>query len=193
MGQLVRQHRLLLVRLDPVQQIHSLRLVVVKPSDLLRQQRKKKGAQMKVAIEQAQTSSAQSRSAPYASRLRPRRTSPEVLVDLIARDQFALHSVLNRQLRVGAGEAEDLVHRAKELLRLLLRHRGLCRSLVCGLRRRLTGIGSCCLRPHRPHNWPPVARAPATHPINLLSPPQSARCNITLSIHRYNQVYESFP
>ena len=112
MGQLVRQHRLLLVRLDPVKQIHRLRLVVVKPCNLFRQQRKQKGAKMKVPVKQAELLQ------HNLGALHPLRAFvlvellPEVLIHLIARDQFPLHTVLDRQLRIGAGEAEDLVHRA---------------------------------------------------------------------------------
>ena len=52
MGQLMRQHRLLLLRIHPVQQVHRLRLVVVEAGDLLRQQAQQKRPQVEVPAQQ---------------------------------------------------------------------------------------------------------------------------------------------
>jgi hypothetical protein len=53
MGQLVRQHRLLLLHVHPVQHVHGLGLRVVVGLDLFLQQRQQKRLQLKVAVQQA--------------------------------------------------------------------------------------------------------------------------------------------
>ena len=135
------QHRLLLVRLNPVQQVHSLRLVVVEPGNLLRQQGEKKRAQMEIAVKQTELLQHNLRALHTFCAFVLLKFFPKVVIDLIARNQFALHRVLNRQLGIAAGKTQNLIHRAKQLLRLLFRHGSLHR----GLGRRLTRIRSCGL------------------------------------------------
>ena len=53
MGQFVRQHRLLLVRAQPVEQIHGLGFGIVVSGDLLFQQRHQKCSQVEVARQQS--------------------------------------------------------------------------------------------------------------------------------------------
>jgi len=93
MGQFVGQHRLLLFRLNPVQQIHRLGLVVVKTRHLLRQQRDHERLQLEVAIQQPEL---------LQHNLRPRQALRSLVFvelfaqipgDLVARDQLALHAM----------------------------------------------------------------------------------------------------
>jgi hypothetical protein len=53
-GQLVGQHRLLLLDVHPVEHVHGLGLGVVVGLDLLLEQRQQKGLEVEVAIEQAE-------------------------------------------------------------------------------------------------------------------------------------------
>ena len=53
-GQLVRHHRLLLVRIDPVEQVHGLGLGVVVGFDLLLEERQQKGLELEILVEQAE-------------------------------------------------------------------------------------------------------------------------------------------
>ena len=53
-GQLVRQHRLLLVGVDPVEHVHGLGFGVVVGFDLFLEQRQQKRLELEVAVEQAE-------------------------------------------------------------------------------------------------------------------------------------------
>src|SRR5260370_17211126 len=64
----------------------------------------------------------------------------QITSHLVAGYQLALHAMFDREFGVAADEAQNLIHRAEELLRLLLRHR----SLACRRRSALpTTLWSC--------------------------------------------------
>ena len=174
-GQLMCQHRLLIFGLDPVQQIHGLCFVIVKSRDLLGQQREKKCAQMKVAVEQPKLLQHNLGALHTLRALVLVELFLEIVIDLITRNQFALHRMLDRQFSITAGKVEDLIHRPKQLLRLLLCHRG----LRLGLRRFLSSIRSCCLlgkhhttcrQKHEAYNPPHRTSIAAPNPSLQLDP-----------------------
>ena len=119
MRQLMHQHRLLRLRVNPVQQINRLRLGVVIACDLLLQQLQHERLQLKVAVQQPKLLQ------HNLPALHPLRVL--VLVELIRQvflhrvpaGQRPLYLVLDRQPALLRGIFRQLIHAAEQLLRLL--------------------------------------------------------------------------
>ncbi len=193
MRQLMRQHRLLLIRLNPVQQVHRLRLVVVEPRNLLRQQRQQKRPQMKVAVQQAELLQHDLRPLHPLRALVLVELLLQIAIHLIARDQFALHA--------DARSAASYRLLTKSRISSTDRNSSFACSFVIGacVSRldpagcRQSRAGAC---PAHTDTAPAAAsRTHARKPTSSHSPIPATKplaATSTLSIHRYNQVYAEF-
>ena len=126
--QFVRQHRLLLFDIHPVQQIHSSCFDVVVSRHLLPQHRHQEGGQVEVPRQQPEFLQHRRRPLQSLRVLVVLHALLDVGLHLVALGQPALHLVLDREARVLAGKLQDLVHRAEKFLRLFGRDDG----FLCG-------------------------------------------------------------
>jgi hypothetical protein len=92
----MREDGLLLIRLDPVQQIHRLRLVVVEPGNLLRQQGDHKRLKAEIAVEQSELLEHDLRAGKALRSFVLVEFLAQILIDLVAGDQFALYAMQDR-------------------------------------------------------------------------------------------------
>ena len=118
--QLVRQHRLLLVRRNPVEQVHRLGFGVVKSGHLFAQQAHELAMQIVVGRQQSELDQNRLRPLEPLGVLVLAHALLDVAGDRLARDELALHRMLDGQSGIVTGEAQDLVDRTKEFLLLLL-------------------------------------------------------------------------
>jgi len=128
--QFVRQHRTLRVRIHPVQQVHRLGLRVVVSRNLLFEHRHQKGLQIEIARQQPEFLKHHFRALQPLGVLVFFHSFLDKVLHLAAFDEAPLHLRLDRQLRILAGEFQDLVHRLEQLLRLLRRNDLFWRSLL---------------------------------------------------------------
>ena len=107
MGQLVRQHRLLRIGGNPVEQVYGLRFAVVVRGNLLVQQLHQKRLQMEVRIDQAELLQHDFRPLHALRIFVVLHFFQEILLDFRSRGQVRFHFVLNSQLGVFRGELKN--------------------------------------------------------------------------------------
>ena len=201
--QFVRQHRLLLVGLNPVQQVHSLCLVVVETGNLFGQQGDEERLQLEVAVQQPKLLQHCLRARQPFCPFVLFKPLAEILVHLIACHQLAFDGVLYRQLRILAGKLQYFVDGLEQLFRLFFRQRsawlvlfGVCGWGRCSYRRRrrlLCGYGQNRHRDTQRH-----CQAVSSQPLRLLIPTPRTRIQChphlraTLWPRRYNQQCTQF-
>ena len=108
-GELVREDGLLLVGLDPVEHVDGLGFVVVVAGDLLGEQADEEGAQVEVAVQQAELLQDDFRSLQPLGALVFFEALLQVLAYFVACDQPALDVRHAGQGGIGRGEGHDLV------------------------------------------------------------------------------------
>ena len=138
MGELVRQHRLLRIGRDPVEQIDGLRLAVVVRGNLLVEQLDQKRLQMEIRVDQAEFLQHDFRPLHALRVFVVVHFFQEILLDFRARGQVRLHFVLDGQFGVFRGKLENGRNGGKQFLRLL---RG---DVAFGLPAFAWGAVCCC-------------------------------------------------
>ena len=119
MCEFVGQHRLLLLQAQPVQQIYGFGLRIVITRHLFFQQNHQECAQIEVAGQKPKFFQHQFGAAQAFGVFVLRIVLGDVLGHLVAAYQLTLDLMLDGKRCVFAGEAQNLIHRAKEFFRFL--------------------------------------------------------------------------
>jgi hypothetical protein len=149
-GQLVREHRFLLVDVHPVQHVHGFGLRVVVGLDLLFEELQQKRLELKVVVQQAELFEHNLVALQAFRALIFIEFFFEVAFHGGTSSEGALDRVFDRQAGLVGGELHQLVHKGEELLRLFggdvgcaggvrSRRFGLCSIRGRGLRARRGG------------------------------------------------------
>ena len=121
-GELVGEDGLLVFGGDPIEEVHGFGLVVVEAGDLLGEELEEEGAEVEVAVEQAELFEDQLGALHALGVLVFVELLAEIRGDFGAGDEAALDGVKRGQVGVFADELGDLVDGGEEFFRLLLGH-----------------------------------------------------------------------
>ena len=124
-GQLMGQHRLLLLDVHPVEHVDGLGFGVVVGLDLLLEERQQKGLERKIAVEEAELLEDNFALLEALGALVFLELLLQITLHFRAGGKLALDVALDGQAGFTGGELDQLIDQAEELLRLFGRDAGL--------------------------------------------------------------------